>query len=248
MQFPGVQARTIAALGVVVCLRMAMSATISPARVQETFTENGKQIHVETYAPAGSGRHPAVLLLHGSDGIEAHAASYHRSAEQLASQGYVALLVHYFDATGTRWADRDAIARDFLEWMNTVATAVTFAEAKSNVEPHSIGLVGFSLGASVALSLASQDDRIQAVAEFYGTMPELAAAFARRMPPVLILHGAADRIVPVREAHNLEELLKTKGAPYDMKIYPGQGHGFSGEAAGDAASRTIAFFHRYLKP
>lgn len=217
------------------------------ASVQESFVEKGRLVRVETFAPADSDRHPSVILLHGADNVEPHAAAYRESARKLAENGYVTLLVHYFDATGTSLADEDAIARNFLEWMGTAAEAVSFAASKNNVQGGRIGLAGFSLGASIALSLASQDSRVAAVAEFYGALPDLAAAFLKRMPPVLILHGTADTLVPSSEAYKLERLLQSKGVPFEMKIYPGQGHGFTGEATSDATARTVAFFNRFLK-
>jgi carboxymethylenebutenolidase len=219
----------------------------SAGPVLESFSQGGHQVRVETYAPAGAGRHPSVILLHGADNVEPHAAAYRASAQELARNGYVTLLVHYFDATGTRSADEDSIARNFLDWMETAAQAVSFAAEKNNVQPDRIGLTGFSLGASLALSLASQDSRIGAVVEFYGTLPDLAAAFLKRMPPVLILHGAADALVPATEAYKLERLLESKGVPFEMKIYPGQGHGFTAAATADAATRAVAFFNRFLK-
>ncbi len=213
----------------------------------ESFSQGDRQIHVETYAPAAPGRHPAVIVLHGADNFEPHSVAYRASARDLAEHGYVALLIHYFDATGTTSADRDSISRHFLDWMETAAGAVTFAAAKDNVDPERIGLAGFSLGASLALSLASQDARIAAVAEFYGTLPDLAAAFLKRMPPVLILHGSADPLVPSAEATKLKTLLQSMGVPCEMKIYPGQGHGFTGAAASDAEARTLSFFDRFLR-
>ena len=230
-----------------VSMSISAGAAAIPPPVQETFTAAGKPIRVETYLPPGPARHPAVILLHGADGLEAHALSYRSSAEQLAAHGYVALLIHYFDATGAHSASEEAIPRDFLKWMEVAGSAVSFARSKVSVEPDSVGLLGFSLGASLALSLASQDERIAAVAEFYGTLPELAAALARRMPPVLILHGAQDRIVPVEQARRLEQILRSKGVPFEIKLYPGQGHGFTGDAAADAAARTLTFFAEHLK-
>jgi dipeptidyl aminopeptidase/acylaminoacyl peptidase len=32
-----------------------------------------------------------------------------------------------------------------------------------------------------------------------------------------------------------------------MQIYPGAGHGFSGETSRDAGSRTLSFLTRYLR-
>jgi carboxymethylenebutenolidase len=218
-----------------------------PGPVQESFAEGGRPVRVETYAPADAGRHPSVILLHGADNVEPHATAYRESAQKLAENGYVTLLVHYFDATGTHQADKDAITRNFLDWMETAAQAVSFAAGKSNVQAGRIGLVGFSLGASIALSLASQDSRVAAVAEFYGELPDLAAAFLKRMPPVLILHGTEDPLVPSSEAYKLQRLLQSKGVPFEMKLYPGQGHGFTGEATTDATARTVAFFNRFLK-
>ncbi len=67
------------------------------------------------------------------------------------------------------------------------------------------------------------------------------------MPPTLILHGDADPLVKVEDAYKLEKALKAKQRVYEIKIYPGQGHGFKGEALTDATRRTKTFLDRYLK-
>jgi carboxymethylenebutenolidase len=62
----------------------------------------------------------------------------------------------------------------------------------------------------------------------------------------LILHGASDRIVPVANARALQNLLQAGGIPFEIQIYPGQGHGFTGAAQADATRRIKAFFGRTL--
>ena len=66
--------------------------------------------------------------------------------------------------------------------------------------------------------------------------------------PVLILHGENDAVVPVAEAYSLQRLLDEKGVPYEIKIYPGTGHGFENEVWGDAGLRTLQFLQKHLCP
>jgi carboxymethylenebutenolidase len=76
-------------------------------------------------------------------------------------------------------------------------------------------------------------------------MPEELQGF-QRMPPVLILHGEDDRVVPVSEATKLQQLLERAGTPYEIKLYPGAGHGFNGLQLMDAGRRTVQFLNKYL--
>ena len=113
------------------------------------------------------------------------------------------------------------------------------------VDAGRIGLLGFSLGAYLALSVASVEPRVKAVVEFFGGIPEELHGF-KRMAPVLILHGEQDRIVPVSEAIRLQQLLQRTGSPYEIKIYPDAGHGFNGLQFLDAGQRTLKFLRKYL--
>ncbi|MCH4181584.1 MAG: alpha/beta hydrolase [Prevotella sp.] len=45
------------------------------------------------------------------------------------------------------------------------------------------------------------------------------------MPPVLISHGDADKLVPVKQAYELEKQLKANNIPYLLRIYHGEKHG-----------------------
>jgi dienelactone hydrolase len=86
-------------------------------------------------------------------------------------------------------------------------------------------------------------------------VPELSAR-AATMPPVLILQGGSDRVVPRSQATDLDELLTKAGRPHDMKIYVGVQHGFNipstmtvynQSAADDALERSLKFLDAYLK-
>lgn len=168
-------------------------------------------------------------------------------ALMLAAEGFAVYILHYFDRTGTTAvADKQTAIRNFPLWGKTVWDAISHIERQLQVDPQRIGLLGFSLGAYLALSVAAVDSRVKAVVEFFGGMPTEMKFFIRRLCPTLILHGDADRTVPVEEARHLQRILEKKCIPYETQIYAGAGHGFTGEVWQDARRRTLAFLQKYL--
>jgi len=211
---------------------------------QLTFESGGKPIRIDAYLPDTTGPHPTVLALYGSGG---GVSGMNEPAIMLAKQGFAVFVLHYFDRTGTTEAtDKQTIFRNFPSWGKTVWDAISYLEKKPQVDASRIGVLGFSLGAYLALSVASVDSRVQAVVEFFGGLPKEMRFFMRRLCPTLILHGEADATVPVQEAYDLQELLVKKEIPYEIKIYPGVGHGFDSETWRDAGIRSLQFLQRYL--
>ncbi|HZQ71187.1 MAG TPA: dienelactone hydrolase family protein [Terriglobales bacterium] len=219
-------------------------ATYPIAESQQTFDSGGKAIRLDCFVPSSDGqRFPAVISLHGSGGGY---AGMSEPARMLAEQGFAVYILHYFDRTGTSFADKQTIFVNFPIWMKTLWDAVSYVEKQPQVDAGRIGLMGFSLGAYLSLSAASIDKRVSAVVEFFGGLPKEMKLFMRRLCPVLILHGDADPTVPVEEAYHLQQVLEKKGIPYEIQIYPGAGHGFNGEVWRDAGLRSYAFLKRYL--
>jgi carboxymethylenebutenolidase len=210
-----------------------------------TFQSGGKPIRLDSYLPkTQEGLVPAVVALHGAGG---NVSGMERYASALAAQGFAVYVLHYFDRTGTESADKPTILRNFPLWMKTLWDAISFVETQPKVDRERIALLGFSLGAYLSLANSAIDPRVKAVVEFFGGMPKEMHLFMRRLCPVLILHGEADQTIPVEEAYQLQKLLEKKGIPYEIKIYPGAGHGFEDEETWhDAARRSLEFLQKYL--
>jgi len=217
--------------------------TISQSEL--TFQSGGKPIRLNAYLPeALDAPLPAVVALHGAGG---GVSGLERYASMLAAQGFAVFLLHYFDRTGIASADKQTIFRNFPLWMKTLWDTISFVEKQPPVDGERIALLGFSLGAYLSLANAAIDDRVKAVVEFFGGMPKEMNLFMRRLCPVLILHGEADPTVPVEEAYQLQKLLEKKGIPYEIKIYPGAGHGFEDQTIWrDAGLRSLQFLRKYL--
>jgi dienelactone hydrolase len=210
---------------------------------QLTFESGGKLIRLDAYLPESATSLPAVIALHGAGGDATGSGKF---AALLAEQGFAVFVLHYFDRTGTEYADKPTIFRNFPIWMKTLWETVSFVEKQPAVDRERIALLGFSLGAYLSLANSSIDGRIKAVVEFFGGLPREMKLFMRRLCPTLILHGEADPTVPVAEAYNLQRLLEEKGIPYEIKIYPGEGHGFENEILRDSGVRALHFLKKHL--
>jgi dienelactone hydrolase len=213
------------------------------------FESGGKSIRLVVYLPEKTDSSipassiPAVVALHGAGG---NVAGMERYASALAARGYAVYLLHYFDRTGPQPEDLSTMKRHFPAWMKTLWDAISFVEKQPQVDRERIALIGFSLGAYLSLANSAIDPRVKAVVEFFGGMPREMHLFMRRLCPVLILHGEADPTVPVAEAYELQKLLEKKRIPYEIKIYPGAGHGFEADVWKDAGERSLNFLQKYL--
>jgi carboxymethylenebutenolidase len=246
-------------------------------RVDDTFRSGDHPVRVEIFEPVAEGKYPAVVLLHALDGLEGDFGTFYRcAAKTCAARGYVVLLVHYFDRTAARKEDWPALRGQFLRcangdgatdsdrkdlrdhfngWADAVREAVRHARGRPEVDGERVGLVGFSLGAFLALTVAAEEDlRIAAVVDFFGGLPEEQRGRLKKLPPALIVHGDQDHTVPVREARFLGDWLAAHQVPGEVKVYEGVDHvfatprgGLDWDAVRDAQRRTAAFLERYLK-
>ena len=66
-------------------------------------------------------------------------------------------------------------------------------------------------------------------------------------PPIMTIHGELDEVVPVAQAHMLDQKLKEVGMNHVLKIYKGEGHIFKAPAAKESWDEFYRFFDRHLK-
>lgn len=95
-----------------------------------------------------------------------------------------------------------------------------------------LALVGFSQGTMTALHVALRRPRPCAVVVgFSGALlkPEVLGEEIRSRPPVLLVHGDADEVVPFQALALAEEALELNGVPVAAYRRPGLGHGIDQE-------------------
>ena len=189
-------------------------------------------VDVAVYRPDDGLKHPAIVYLHGG-GMSFADPSMERFHIELASRGLVVLAPHYL-LNGTGWP----------HWHESAVNTVTLAASLPSVDPDRIGMSGLSMGGQIGLSTAARDPRIKAVAEFFTAWPgSLPDEPIDKLPPVLLLNGTADPIIPFDVALVLDEILKEHHLPFERHVYEGLGHGFGTAAAfDDGVNRTAAFF------
>ena len=163
---------------------------------------------------------------------------YRAQAAFFSQHGYRVLLLHYFDASLSRIPSDE----NYNRWATALDDLVR--KIKAETAHRRIVLVGYSLGASVALAAGSQGTPIDAIAEWYGSLPDAFFHRFQTMPPLLILHGARDSNIPVENAQQLLRLCSLKALSCQNHISPNQAHGFSDPDLADADERTLTFLNQ----
>jgi phospholipase/carboxylesterase len=108
-----------------------------------------------------------------------------------------------------------------------------------------LALFGFSQGAMMALHVAPR--RAEAMAGVVACsgrllVPDRLAAEARVKPPVLLMHGDADPVVPFADMGTAGSALSAAGFDAFGHVMRGTGHGI----APDGLSATLGFLHDRL--
>ncbi|KGM86991.1 putative esterase [Roseovarius mucosus DSM 17069] len=112
--------------------------------------------------------------------------------------------------------------------------------------PEQVVLFGFSQGTMMALHVAPRrEDALGGVVAFSGRLlsPELLSDEVQSRPPVLLVHGDADEVVPVQSLPQAAEALQEAGwQDVYAHIMKGTGHGI----APDGLSVALAFMRDKL--
>lgn len=107
-----------------------------------------------------------------------------------------------------------------------------------------LALAGFSQGAATALYAGlRRQTQIAGIVAFSGALPgaEGLRSDIRSKPPVLLVHGAADEVVPLQSMANAKATLEAAGVPVTAMTRPGLGH-----AIDDAGIALAGDFLRYV--
>lgn len=200
----------------------------------------------------GDAPRPAALLLHGAGGFDRRLADNSRYASMLAEAGIDAYLVYYYSDLDERmmFSGLNVFENRYPSWAKMVGDLADYL-VKQKDSNGKVGLVGFSNGGILATGASTLDPTINAAVIYYGTDPWPLGKPATRFPPLLVLHGDADQVIPVELGKDLATEAKALGASVDLVIYPGQSHGFGADwtkkDATDAFNRTVAFLEKELQ-
>jgi carboxymethylenebutenolidase len=203
--------------------------------------------------PDGAGPLPGVVVIHEAFGLNDNIKDI---ARRFADAGYAALAVdlfggrnrivcmfRFFGGLLIKSLDNGAI-RD-------LKAALTYLAQQPDVDAARLGAIGFCMGGSFAVAWACTDDRLKAIAPYYGVNPRPLEAVARACP-VVGSYPTGDFTTP--HGQKLDAALDTYNIPHDIKIYPGTKHSFFNDqgpnydavAAQDSWRRTLAFFEEHI--
>jgi dienelactone hydrolase len=200
----------------------------------ETPTVTPEVIDGYLSKPDGNGPFPAVVYLHGCNGLSEN--NRDRISQRLTGWGYVSLAVDSFASRGIKNAcDGLSPKRQGDAW-----GALRYLSKLPFVDPRRVAVVGSSQGGIVALQLASvreirlfdvpQDIKFKAAVAFY---PICGAASQQLAIPTIILIGELDDWSSAKDCEQWMGLRSGKGAPARLIVYPGAYHAFDVRSLGD---------------
>lgn len=193
----------------------------------------------EIYWPAVQGVVPAMVIHHGSGGVTGQREG--RYAREFAAVGVAAVVIDSFRPRGVTSTVEDQSAVSSPDFNLDALAALKALGANGRIDRNRTGIMGFSKGGASAL-MASHLNLLAAAGMPAGLRyamhvpfyPSCATQYYRPRTtgqPIHMLLGGADTYVGIEPCTTYAEALRANGAPIEVKVYPGAGHGFDGGRA-----------------
>lgn len=208
------------------------------------------QLALDVYAPRAARRAPIVVFFYGGSWKSGKRQWYRWIGEVLARHGVVAVIPDYRKYPQARLDGFMHDAADAVAWTHAHAADFGGDPDRLFVMGHSAGAHLAALLATDARWLNAVGMRPAQLSGFIGlagpydflplTDPDFIDMFGHDRqsqersqpvffvdgdePPMLLLQGADDHIVDPRNARSLAKLLRDKGKPITLHMYPRIGH------------------------
>ncbi len=218
-----------------------------------SFQSGSRQLEGYLVRPDGDGPFPGIIVIHEIFGLNENIKDI---ARRFANEGYVALAVDLFAGRNHAVCMVRFLGGWLFNSLNNSAihdlkASLTFLSKQPGVDESRLGAVGFCLGGGFAVCWACTDDRLKAIAPYYGTNPRPLKAVARLCPVVGSYPG---NDLTASSGQRLDVELDRYHVPHDIKIYPGAKHSFFNDtlsnyneaAARDSWERVLAFFGEHI--
>lgn len=199
----------------------------------------GRKLLAAVYRPQGPGPFPVVIVLHGAAGLlDGHITL----ARELAQAGFIGVAGCWQAVASPPAPAPDPVCAEAppqLAWQgdpagNSGKELMAAARTLPGARPDRLGLFGLSRGGNAALWAASTGTTVEAIvadapahhpgARVVPTPPSTQTVVAGLNTRTLILHGTADKVVPVEQSRDYERAARALGKPLTAVYYDGMGH------------------------
>ncbi|MEQ1647488.1 MAG: dienelactone hydrolase family protein [Hyphomicrobiaceae bacterium] len=200
----------------------------------------GKEVLIgmELRVAQGAGKHPTVILMHGSGGIGANVPFWQR---ELNAIGINTLTIDGMTGRGLQGVGTNQAILGRLNLILDIYRSLDVLAKHPRVDVNRIALMGFSRGGQAALyaSLArfhkqwnTSGIEIQAYIPFY---PDCATTYQGDTDtvdkPIRIFHGTPDNYNPIATCKSYMARLKDAKRDIALTEYPNAPHGFDNPIA-----------------
>jgi dienelactone hydrolase len=192
--------------------------------------ERGIDLPIYVYLPDRiTGKIPAMLLVHGSGGLNLKAKEIYTSA--FAAKGIATIFIDSFTPRGVKTTTEDQSSVDPIDMGKDALAALAYvADNVKEIDAANVGVMGFSKGGLVAFNLSltvfNQNPKPLRFVRFIAMYPPCNGRrlAPKTIGPLTIISGEDDTYNSPRYCEEMALILQQGGSPVTFRKIPGAQH------------------------
>ncbi|MEQ9480688.1 dienelactone hydrolase family protein [Coleofasciculus sp. F4-SAH-05] len=226
---------------------LSSAITLAEVRTQVIEYQQGDAVlqGFLAYDDEIQGKRPGVMVVHAWKGL----GDYEKQrAKQLAELGYVAFAADIYGkgirpTTNEEAREQATIYRSNRRLMRDRAQAgLQVLQQYPLTDGNQVAAIGYCFGGGTVLELARSGAPVAGVVSFHGNLDTPNPADAQGIKGrVLVLHGAADPLVPDEQVDAFKREMNYANVDWQMVMYGNAVHSFSDPNAGNDPSTGVAY-------